>query len=315
MTDTHIKKRGMDKLKSIPIIREHIARPPTKPAWLKVKLNHSPTVSALMKTLRDRNLSSVCEEASCPNLHECFSHGTASFMIMGDICTRRCRFCDVAHGKPKPLNPHEPLHLATTIAELNLSYVVITSVDRDDLSDGGAHHFAQCIDQLRQACPSLSIEVLTPDFRGRNKLEQAITIFTKTPPDVFNHNIETVPRLYKSARPGSNYQHSLKLLRLIKQNIPTIPTKSGLMLGLGETNQEVIETLKDLRAHEVDRVTLGQYLAPSKHHLPVDRYVEPHEFLEFKRIAETLGFSHVASGPLVRSSYHADKQARGETVC
>ena len=315
MTDTHIKKRGMDKLKSIPIIREQDVSTLSKPAWLKVKLNHSPTVSALMRKLRDRNLSSVCEEASCPNLHECFSHGTASFMIMGDICTRRCRFCDVAHGKPKPLNPQEPLHLATTIAELNLSYVVITSVDRDDLPDGGARHFAQCIDQLRQTCPSLIIEVLTPDFRGRNKLEHAITIFSNTPPDVFNHNIETVPRLYKSARPGSNYQHSLKLLQLVKQNIPSIPTKSGLMLGLGETNQEVVETLKDLRAHEVDRVTLGQYLAPSKHHLPVDRYVEPQEFLAFKRIAETLGFSHVASGPLVRSSYHADKQARGEAVC
>ena len=286
-----------------------------KPNWIRSKIVDSQVFFQTKKVVNQNSLVTVCQEANCPNITECWSKRHATFMIMGDICTRRCRFCDVAHGKPNPLDRNEPQQLAKTIAELRLSYVVITSVDRDDLPDGGAQHFTDCITQLRQTCPELTIEILTPDFRGRNKLDKAVHAFTNTPPDVFNHNIETVPRLYKTARPGSNYLHSLRLLQSIKRNTPHVPTKSGLMLGLGETNAEVIATLKDLRMHQVDRVTLGQYLAPSKHHLPVDRYVEPSDFLEFKRIAEALGFSHVASGPLVRSSYHADKQASGEQVC
>ncbi|MDA0689836.1 MAG: lipoyl synthase, partial [Proteobacteria bacterium] len=261
---------------------------------------------------REHRLASVCEEASCPNLGECFSNGTATFMIMGDICTRRCPFCDVAHGKPKPLAEDEPRELAQAIAEMGLSYVVITSVDRDDLKDSGAQHFANCISETYKYNPGIKVEVLVPDFRGR--MEIAVDILKETPPDVFNHNLETVPRLYKQARPGADYQWSLDLLQAYKAKCPQVITKSGLMLGLGETNEEVKEVLRDLKAHDVDMITLGQYLQPSKDHLRVERFVHPSEFEELKVYAESLGFAQVASGPLVRSSYHADKQAHGENV-
>lgn len=313
MTSPTTKERGRDKLRRIPVVSTQQALP--KPPWIKTTLKHSDKVRALMQTLRDSKLVSVCEEASCPNLHECFSKSTASFMIMGDICTRRCSFCDVAHGKPNPLNADEPRALAETISKLQLRYVVITSVDRDDLIDGGAEHFSKCIQELRTQCPTTTIEILTPDFRGRGKLTRALSTLSKTPPDVFNHNIETVPRLYKSARPGSQYQHSLTLLKEFKKQHPSIPTKSGLMLGLGESDNEVLDVLYDLRTHDVDRLTLGQYLAPSRYHLPVERYVAPEVFTDLKHKAEAMGFSHVASGPMVRSSYHADKQAMGEEVC
>ena len=263
----------------------------------------------LKKVLREHHLHTVCEEASCPNLGECFTHGTATFMIMGDICTRRCPFCDVAHGRPDPLDTEEPENLATTIAAMELRYVVVTSVDRDDLRDGGATHFVACIDAIRQHNPDTKIEVLVPDFRGR--MERALSIMQASPPDVFNHNLETIPRLYKKARPGSDYQWSLDLLKNFKTQHTTVPTKSGLMLGLGETLEEVEQVMRDLRAHNVDMLTLGQYLQPSLHHLPVDRYVTPEEFDQLREIGEALGFSQVASGPMVRSSYHADQQAAG----
>jgi lipoic acid synthetase len=301
------KERGADKVARIPIKVEPTTEFRRKPKWIKAQAPTSPEVKRLKQILRDNKLHTVCEEAACPNLGECFSHGTATFMIMGDICTRRCPFCDVSHGKPLPLDENEPENMAQTIAAMGLRYVVITSVDRDDLRDGGAAHFVSCIQRTRELNPQIHIEILTPDFRGR--MDIALTILKSAPPDVFNHNLETVPRLYKQSRPGADYQYSLTLIKEFKQLFPHIPSKSGLMLGLGETNEEVIETLKDLRAHDCDMLTLGQYLQPSRHHLPVDRFVTPDEFAELAEIAKQLGFSQVASGPMVRSSYHADQQA------
>lgn len=313
MQNPHEKQRGAAKLARIPVKivtnEEGIQR---KPDWIRIRIPTSPAVSHLKKVLRENRLHTVCEEASCPNLSECFSHGTATFMIMGDKCTRRCSFCDVAHGKPDPLDPEEPYNLAKTIAQMNLRYIVITSVDRDDLKDGGAGHFSACLRAIRERNPQIKIEVLVPDFRGR--MELALDAIAKEPPDVFNHNLETIPRLYKQARPGSDFQWSLTLLQSFKQRFPHIPTKSGLMLGLGETNEEIIEVLEEMRKYQIDMLTLGQYLAPSKHHIRVDRYVSPEEFNELGKIAKQLGFSNVASGPLVRSSYHADRQAAGEIV-
>lgn len=308
----HSKQRGIDKLSRIPIKIEPTSNPLRKPNWIRVRIPATSAVNDLKKLLRENKLVTVCEEASCPNLPECFSQGTATFMIMGDKCTRRCSFCDVAHGKPDPLDPQEPLHLADTIAQMTLRYVVITSVDRDDLRDGGASHFTACIQAIRKKNPQIKIEILVPDYRGR--MEVALDETGKALPDVFNHNIETVPRLYKKARPGSDYLHSLHLLQSFKMRFPAIPTKSGLMLGLGETNDEIEHTLADLRTNQVDRVTLGQYLQPSRYHLPVTRYVTPEEFSQFGEFAKKLGFKNVASGPLVRSSYHADKQAMGEKI-
>lgn len=306
------KQRGAEKLARIPVKIEPTVNPLRKPDWIRIRIPANPAVANLKKLLRKNKLVTVCEEASCPNLAECFSHGTATFMIMGDKCTRRCSFCDVAHGRPDPLDPNEPLHLAKTIAQMQLRYVVITSVDRDDLKDGGASHFVACIESVRTYNPQIKIEVLVPDYRGR--LDLALEITGKALPDVFNHNIETVPRLYKQARPGSDYLHSLKLLQEFKRRYSTIPTKSGIMLGLGETNDEILQTLRDLRDHDVEMVTLGQYLQPSKFHLPVTRYVTPEEFNHFADQAKAMGFKNVASGPLVRSSYHADRQAAGDEV-
>lgn len=303
------KLRGADKVARIPVRIEpsaHIAR---KPPWIRAKSPATPEVARLKKILREMNLHTVCEEAACPNLGECFGHGTATFMIMGDICTRRCPFCDVAHGRPNPLDPAEPENLARTVKAMNLNYVVVTSVDRDDLRDGGAGHFAECIHQLRRYSPALRIEVLVPDFRAR--VAVALTRLAQAPPDVFNHNLETVPRLYRQARPGADYQGSLQLIQSFKAHHPGIPTKSGLMLGLGETLDDVIQVMRDLRAHDCDMLTLGQYLQPSRHHLPVARFVPPQAFDHLAEIGYTLGFSHVASGPMVRSSYHADRQAAG----
>lgn len=279
-----------------------------KPPWLRVRLSHSPKVTQLKQILRARGLSSVCEEAQCPNLSECFSKGTTTFMILGDICTRRCAFCDVAHGVPLAPNAKEPTELAEAIAEIGLRYVVITSVDRDDLPDGGADHFAQCVRAIRTSNPEVHIEILVPDFR--NRMELAIPPLVAEPPDVFNHNLETVPELYKTVRPGARYQHSLSLLLRYKESMPDVPTKSGLMLGLGEEDEQVMRVLHDMRAHRIDMLTLGQYLQPSNHHLPVQRYVSPAEFEDWKERALALGFSQVASGPLVRSSYHAEEQAK-----
>ncbi|OGT47453.1 MAG: lipoyl synthase [Gammaproteobacteria bacterium RIFCSPHIGHO2_12_FULL_41_20] len=306
------KQRGAEKLARIPVKIAPTTNPPRKPEWIRIRLSTTPAVANLKKLLRENHLTTVCEEASCPNLSECFSHGTATFMIMGDKCTRRCSFCDVAHGRPDPLDPQEPSHLANTIAQMGLRYVVITSVDRDDLPDGGASHFSACITAIREKNPSITIEVLVPDYRGR--MEIALHETGSALPDVFNHNIETVPRLYKQARPGSDYLHSLQLLQEFKKRYPAIPTKSGIMLGLGETDAEILQTLKDLRAHHINMVTLGQYLQPSRYHMPVARFVTPSQFTEWATIAKTLGFTHVASGPLVRSSYHADKQAAGDEV-
>lgn len=306
------KMRGAEKLARIPIKIEPTENPLRKPDWLRIKLPSSQQIERVKSMIQSKKLYTVCEEASCPNLPECYSHGTATFMIMGDKCTRRCSFCDVAHGRPDPLDLDEPTHLASTIKTMKLRYVVITSVDRDDLRDGGAQHYVDCIQAVRAENPGIKIEILVPDFRGR--LEVALDLLTSAPSDVFNHNIETVPRLYKQARPGSDFAWSLRLLQEHKKRLPHIPTKSGLMLGLGETNEEIIDVLQALREHDIDRVTLGQYLQPSKYHLPVDRYVTPEKFAEFEHIAYDLGFDHVASGPLVRSSYHADKQAAGEKV-
>ena len=310
-----VKLRDGDKMALIPVKfmpdpNEEVLR---KPDWMRIKLPpSSQKIEHIKSTLRKNKLHSVCEEASCPNLAECFNHGTATFMIMGAICTRRCPFCDVAHGRPLPLDPEEPKKLALTIKEMNLKYVVITSVDRDDLRDGGAQHFADCIREIREHSPQTRIEILTPDFRGR--MEQALEVFRETPPDVFNHNLETAPRMYRVARPGADYKWSLELLRRIKEMHPHVPTKSGVMMGLGETNEEIVQVLKDLREHGVNMLTLGQYLQPSRHHLPVKRYVPPAEFDELKDVAMGLGFSHAACGPFVRSSYHADLQAKGEEV-
>ncbi len=304
------KMRGAEKMARIPVKVEPTT-PETrlrKPSWIRARFPGTAAVQRLKQVLRENRLYTVCEEASCPNLGECFGNGTATFMIMGDICTRRCPFCDVAHGRPLALDPEEPRHLAQTVHAMGLRYVVITSVDRDDLRDGGAAHFAACIKALRAASPDLTIEILTPDFRGR--MDVALQTLDEAPPDVFNHNLETVPRLYRKARPGSDYEWSLDLLEQFKRQRPSVPTKSGLMLGLGETKAEIVEVMKDLRAHQVDMLTLGQYLQPSSHHLPVERYVHPTEFDELREIGDELGFSHVASGPMVRSSYHADLQAR-----
>ena len=306
------KLRGADKVRRIPVKVIPTIELLTKPAWIRVKVPASPKINHIKQKLREHKLASVCEEASCPNLGECFSNGTATFMIMGEICTRRCPFCDVAHGKPNPLNEDEPAELASAISEMGLSYVVITSVDRDDLKDSGAQHFATCISETRRLNPDIQVEVLVPDFRGR--MDIALDILKDSPPDVFNHNLETVPRLYKKARPGADYAWSLELLKRYKALKPAVTTKSGLMLGLGETLDEVKQVMDDLFAHNIDMVTLGQYLQPSKDHLKVERFVHPDEFDELRLYGEKLGFKHVASGPLVRSSYHADKQAQGEKV-
>jgi lipoic acid synthetase len=306
------KLRGADKVRRIPVKVIPTTELLTKPAWIRVKIPASPKINHIKQKLREHKLASVCEEASCPNLGECFSNGTATFMIMGEICTRRCPFCDVAHGKPNSLNEDEPTELASAISEMGLSYVVITSVDRDDLKDSGAQHFATCISETRRLNPDIQVEVLVPDFRGR--MDIALDILKDSPPDVFNHNLETVPRLYKKARPGADYAWSLELLKRYKRLRPAVTTKSGLMLGLGETLDEVKQVMDDLFAHNIDMVTLGQYLQPSKEHLKVERFVHPDEFDELRLYGEKLGFKHVASGPLVRSSYHADKQAQGEKV-
>ena len=278
-----------------------------KPDWIRVRAGGGERFTEIKRILREAKLHTVCEEASCPNIGECFGHGTATFMIMGDLCTRRCPFCDVAHGRPQPLDPEEPRHLGETIAKMKLRYVVITSVDRDDLRDGGAGHFVDCIRAVRELSPATKIEILTPDFRGR--LARALEVLRQSPPDVMNHNLETVPRLYRQARPGSDYAHSLELLRDFKAEHPHIPTKSGLMVGLGETNDEILAVMRDLRAHAVDMLTVGQYLQPSKHHLPVARFAHPDEFRMLEEEAGRMGFVNAACGPMVRSSYHADRQA------
>ena len=300
-------QRNADKLSRIPIKVDTSAPLINKPAWIRTRIGDSGPVQNIKRILRENKLHSVCEEASCPNLSECFSKGTATFMILGDVCTRRCPFCDVAHGKPKPPDPLEPAHLAKTIQALGLRYVVITSVDRDDLSDGGAAHFVDCIDRIRVVSHETRIEILTPDFRGRQAV--AIERLSACPPDVFNHNLETVPRLYKAVRPGADYLSSLALLKAFKQQHPKVPTKSGLMLGLGESLDEIIEVLQDLRAAGCDMLTIGQYLQPSRDHLAVVRYASPDEFKALELKALSLGFSSVASAPMVRSSYHADLQA------
>jgi len=304
------KLKGADKVSRIPVKVKQKEERLRKPLWIRAKNPFHPNVKKLKAVLRDQKLFTVCEEAACPNLGECFAKGTATFMIMGEICTRRCPFCDVGHGRPRPLDENEPQHLAETISAMGLSYVVITSVDRDDLRDGGAMHFVECINKTRELNPQIEIEILVPDFRGR--MDVALDILHQSPPDVFNHNLETVPRLYKQCRPGADYRWSLELLKRFKQLYPEVPTKSGLMLGLGENLDEVLAVMKDMRAHEVDMLTLGQYLQPSKHHLPVERYVSPEEFESLYDMAVELGFKHVASGPMVRSSYHADLQAHGQ---
>ncbi len=302
------KQRAADKTSRLRIKVEQPAVPLKKPEWIRVR---APLPGSrfhdIKRILREHRLHTVCEEAACPNIGECFGRGTATFMIMGSICTRRCPFCDVGHGRPLPLDADEPVNLARSIAAMGLSYVVITSVDRDDLRDGGASHFAECIRQVRALSPHTRIEVLVPDFRGR--LERALPILVETPPDVMNHNLETVPRLYRQARPGADYAHSLRLLAEFRAQRPDVPTKSGLMLGLGETDEEIIAVMRDLRAHQVDMLTIGQYLQPSEHHLPVERYAPPAVFDALGREARALGFSHAAVGPMVRSSYHADEQA------
>jgi lipoic acid synthetase len=307
--DVKLQSKRELKTARIPIKVVQPAEPLRKPEWIRVRAGGGERFHEIKRILREAKLHTVCEEASCPNIGECFGHGTATFMIMGDLCTRRCPFCDVAHGRPRPLDAEEPRHLAETIAAMKLAYVVITSVDRDDLKDGGAGHFVECIRAVRSLSPATRIEILTPDFRGR--VERALEILAAAPPDVMNHNLETVPRLYRQARPGSDYAHSLALLRDFKVAHPDIPTKSGLMVGLGETNEEILEVMRDLRAHAVDMLTIGQYLQPSKHHLPVARYAHPDEFRMFEAEAARMGFVNAACGPMVRSSYHADRQAAG----
>ena len=310
--DASAKQKAQAKTSRIPI-KVVQAETLKKPDWIRVKAG-SPTTRfyEIKNILREHKLHTVCEEASCPNIGECFGHGTATFMIMGDKCTRRCPFCDVGHGRPDPLDVNEPASLAKTIAALKLKYVVITSVDRDDLRDGGAGHFVECIRQVREQSPSTRIEILVPDFRGRD--DRALEILKAAPPDVMNHNLETAPRLYKEARPGSDYAFSLNLLKKFKALHPEVPTKSGLMVGLGETDDEILAVMRDMRAHDIDMLTIGQYLAPSGHHLPVRRYVHPDTFKMFEREAAAMGFTHAAIGALVRSSYHADKQAAGAGV-
>ncbi len=304
MREAGVKEKGEAKI--IRIVPR--GAPLAKPAWIRVRApSPNSRFYEIKDILRRQRLHTVCEEASCPNIGECFGKGTATFMILGDICTRRCPFCDVAHGRPLAPDADEPRHLAETIAALRLNYVVITSVDRDDLRDGGAQHFVDCIRAVRELSPRTTIEVLVPDFRGR--MERALQILAAAPPDVMNHNLETVPRLYRQARPGGHYEHSLRLLQHFKREHPAVPTKSGLMVGLGETDDEIMAVMRDLRAHDVDMLTIGQYLQPSPHHLPVERYVEPATFRRFEARAAELGFRHAAIGPLVRSSYHADQQA------
>ncbi len=311
--DIEIKDlKGKSKVSRLKVKPDSNKTPIRKPSWIRIKHPSGAKIDRLKKTLRGQKLFTVCEEAQCPNLGECFNHGTATFMIMGQICTRRCPFCDVAHGKPKKLDADEPKHLADTIKKMKLKYVVITSVDRDDLRDGGANHFKQCIDAIRNATPNVEIEILTPDFRGR--IDKALEIFKTCPPDVFNHNLETVPSLYPKVRPGASYEYSLKLLKDFKLQHKDVITKSGLMLGVGESKNQVIDVLKDLRKHNVDMLTLGQYLQPSKYHLAVDEYIHPTQFDEYRDIALGLGFLQVASGPMVRSSYHADLQIAGKPI-
>lgn len=305
--DPTIKQKAEAKTSRIPIkiVPAEVLK---KPEWIRVKAGSPSTrFYEIKQILREHKLHTVCEEASCPNIGECFGKGTATFMIMGDKCTRRCPFCDVGHGRPDPLDVNEPLNLAKTIAALKLKYVVITSVDRDDLKDGGAAHFAECITRVRELSPSTQIEVLVPDFRGR--ADRALNILKAAPPDVMNHNLETAPRLYKEARPGSDYEFSLNLLKRFKEEVPGVPTKSGIMVGLGETDDEIRQVMRDMRAHNIDMITIGQYLAPSGHHLPVRRYVTPAQFKQFEQEAYELGFTHAAVGAMVRSSYHADQQA------
>ena len=305
MREPGVKERGARK--TIRIVPQAASLP--KPAWIRVRAaSPNSRFYDIKKILREQKLHTVCEEASCPNIAECFGKGTATFMILGDICTRRCPFCDVAHGRPLAPDAEEPRHLADTISRLGLSYVVITSVDRDDLRDGGAQHFVDCIRAVRAHSPKTTIEVLVPDFRGR--LDRALEVLKAAPPDVMNHNLETVRRLYRKARPGGDYAHSLRLLQEFKQVHPSVPTKSGLMVGLGETDEEILAVMRDLRAHDVDMLTIGQYLQPSPHHLPVERYVEPGMFVKFEEEAKRLGFKHAAVGAMVRSSYHADRQAQ-----
>lgn len=304
--------KGASKVSRIPVKVVQRDMPLKKPDWIRARAPNSPEALRIKAILREQKLHTVCEEAACPNLGECFGHGTATFMIMGSICTRRCPFCDVAHGRPEPLDTDEPRHLAQTIAAMGLRYVVITSVDRDDLPDGGSAHFTACIRAMRAAAPATGIEILVPDFRGREDI--ALAAFDDALPDVFNHNLETVPRLYRQARPGADYHGSLQLLQRMHQRHPQLATKSGLMLGLGETNDEIVAVLKDLRAHGCMHLTLGQYLQPSKHHLPVQRYVPPEEFKMLGATARDLGFRNVACGPMVRSSYQAERQARGDEV-
>ncbi len=311
--DPTAKQKSQAKTSRIPIKVVPATEVLKKPEWIRVKAGSPSTrFYEIKNVLREHKLVTVCEEASCPNIGECFGKGTATFMIMGDKCTRRCPFCDVGHGRPDPLDVDEPANLAKTIAQLKLKYVVITSVDRDDLRDGGAAHFVSCIQRVRELSPQTRIEILTPDFRGR--ADRALGILREAPPDVMNHNLETVPRLYKEARPGSDYQFSLTLLQQFKQQVPGVPTKSGLMVGLGETDEEILQVMRDMRAHGIDMLTIGQYLAPSGHHLPVRRYVHPDTFRMFEREAAAMGFTHAAVGAMVRSSYHADQQAHAAGV-
>ncbi len=307
MNEITNKQTGAAKTARNPIKIVPLQERLRKPEWIRVKTGTGQGYNDVKKLLREHSLVTVCEEASCPNIGECFSKGTATFMILGDVCTRRCPFCDVAHGKPLPPDAQEPANLARSIGLLKLKYVVITSVDRDDLRDGGAQHFADCLSTIRISSPDTRLEILIPDFRGR--LEEALDALAVSLPDVLNHNLETVPRLYKLARPGADYAHSLKLLQDFKTRFPDIPTKSGVMLGLGETDEEVLEVMRDLRAHGVNMLTIGQYLQPSDGHLPVLRYVPPETFAMFEREAKIMGFDHAACGPMVRSSYYADEQA------
>jgi lipoic acid synthetase len=307
------KQKGAAKTARIPIRIAPAAEALRKPEWIRVRLSRDVSrFNDVKRILREHELHTVCEEASCPNIGECFGNGTATFMIMGDKCTRRCPFCDVGHGRPDPLDAREPAHLAQTIAALQLRYVVVTSVDRDDLRDGGAGHFVDCIRAVRERSPHTRIEILVPDFRGR--MEPALALLAAAPPDVMNHNLETVPRLYRQARPGADYAHSLELLRRFRERVPAVPTKSGLMVGLGETDEEILQVMRDLRAHGVQMLTVGQYLAPSAHHLPVQRYAPPQLFVQLEREALAMGFTHAACAPLVRSSYHADRQAHAAGV-
>jgi len=305
-----IKEIGKEKIARLPITINMVGKL-AKPSWIKMKLPNSDKFHEVSRLLKENQLNTVCEEASCPNIGECYSQGTATFMILGEICTRRCPFCDVASGIPLDPDINEPVNLGKTISKLKLNYVVITSVDRDDLEDGGAQHFYECIKEIRKNNNEIKIEILVPDFRGKGKIEKALKILSEQPPNIFNHNLETIPRLYKRARPGARYEHSLFLLKNFKERMPLVPTKSGLMLGLGETNEEILEVMKDLRDNEVDMLTLGQYLQPTPYHLPVERYVELIDFDNLKKEAELLGFTAVSSGPMVRSSYHADQQAQG----